>query len=75
MQAALDELRALSDGRIDLGELVVLGAERRAEQLRAGDHGLAERRTGLLERIRAGDDGVDLEAAERVRREGWARPA
>lgn len=71
--AALDELRRLSSERIDLGDLVVLGAEHRAAELRAADQALQDRRAGLLERIRTGDVGTDLDAAERVRREGWVR--
>lgn len=75
VKAALDELRALTDRRIDLGELVVLGAERKARELRWSTRSNEDRRERLLERIRTGDVGVDLDAAERVRREGWSHPA
>jgi hypothetical protein len=74
VEAALEELREAAPGdRIDLGELVVLGAARKLEERRAG----AQRRDALLddlaERVRRGDLGVDPDAAEEVRRSGWAR--
>ena len=74
MEAALEELRAVTAGqRIDLGELVILGAQRKLEQLRSG----GERRDALVEDLAQwvlrGENGVDPEAAEEVRRLGWVR--
>ena len=74
MGAALAQVRAAMPGqRVDLGELVVLGAERKLEELRAG----GARRDALIEDLAQlvlrGDLGVDPEAAAEVRRSGWAR--
>ena len=74
MGAALAQVRAAAPGRrVDLGELVVLGAERKVEELRAG----GDRRDALIEdlaqMILCGDLGVDPEAAAEVRRSGWVR--
>jgi hypothetical protein len=59
---------------VELGELVILGANEKLAQLRAERAGLAERRRELADRIRRGDVPVDRAAAEEVRRAGWARP-
>jgi hypothetical protein len=71
---ALERVRAV-DGEPDVRELVVLGAEeavRRAEER----HEDAERRDrakqSLIERMTTGE-GIDLEAAEEVRRHGFSR--
>lgn len=69
--AALARVRAATPGqRVDLGELVVLGAERKLQELRAG----GDRRDALIEdlaqRVLRGDPGVDPEAADEVRRSG-----
>jgi hypothetical protein len=74
VQAALEELQSeLGDGRIELGELVVLGADAKLTALRAErDSGLVLRRR-LADRIRSGDLPVSREAADEVRRSGWAR--
>ena len=75
VKAALDELRAATgEERVDLGELVILGAEQKVGLLQAHE---AERARGLKEladMIRERRIPVDLEAAEEVRRFGWARP-
>jgi hypothetical protein len=75
VQAALDELRGeLGDERIELGELVILGAQQKAAQLRAQRIGAAELRKRLADRVRRRDVPVDRAAADEVRRAGWARP-
>jgi len=75
VQAALDELRGeLGDGRIELGELVILGAQEKVAQLRAERDDTAGRRRELAERIRRRDIPADRRAADEVRRAGWARP-
>lgn len=74
VQAALDELRAeVGDARIELGELVILGAQHRVAQLRAGRDETSARRRQLAERIRRRDIPADRSAADEVRRAGWAR--
>jgi hypothetical protein len=74
VQAALDELRdELGNERVQLGELVILGAQAKLSQLqsRRADRSAAWRR--LAERVRAGDVPVDRAAADEVRRTGWSR--
>jgi hypothetical protein len=74
VQAALDELRQeLGTERIQLGELVVLGANAKLAELRAERDDKAALRRRIADRIRSGESPVDLEAAEEVRRTGWAR--
>lgn len=74
VRAALDELRGeLGERRPDLGELVILGANAKLAQLRAERTDVATRRRALADRIRRGDLPVDVEAADEVRRSGWAR--
>ena len=74
VQAALDELRGeLGSGRIELAELVVLGAREKVAQLRASrgeQHALRRR---LARRVRERRVPVDPDAADDVRRHGWAR--
>lgn len=75
VERALRRLRALRPGqRIDFAELVVLGAERKAQQLeREGDEG-AQRRA-LIEQflgLRSGED-VDAHAGLDVHESGWTR--
>lgn len=75
VQAALDELRGeLGDARIELGELVILGAHQKVAQLRAEREDTAARRRQLADRIRRRDIPADRVAADEVRRAGWARP-
>lgn len=74
VQAALDELRReLGTDRVEIGELVVLGAGAKLAALRAarGDETALRRR--LADRVRAGDVLVDLAAADEVRASGWTR--
>ena len=74
VQEALDELRAeLGEERVQLGELVVLGAREKLARLHAERGDLAERRRQLAELVRSGQLPVDLDAADEVRRTGWAR--
>ena len=75
VQAALDELREeLGDpARIELGELVILGANEKVARLRASRSDTTARRRQLAERIRRRDLPVDRAAADEVRRAGWAR--
>lgn len=76
VQAALDELRGeLGDAtRIELGELVILGANQKVAQLRAARADTTARRRRLAERVRRRDVPVDRAAADAVRRTGWDRP-
>jgi hypothetical protein len=74
VQAALDELRAeVGDDRIELGELVILGAQQKVAQLRARRDETSVLRKQLAERIRRRDIPADRSAADEVRRAGWAR--
>jgi hypothetical protein len=74
VQAALDELRReLGTDRVELGELVVLGAKAKVASLRAGRGRNAALRESLAEHIRTGDVLVDQAAADEVRASGWAR--
>jgi hypothetical protein len=71
VKAALDELREhLGDARIELGELVVLGAHQNVAQLRAERDGTASRREQVATRIRRREVLVDRDAADEVRRAG-----
>jgi hypothetical protein len=75
VRAALDELRSeLGEDRVELGELVILGAQEKVSQLRARRDEVGGRRRQLAERIRRRDVPVDRAAADDVRRAGWARP-
>ncbi len=74
VQAALDELRAeLGDDRVELGELVILGASEKVARLRAERDDRAARRRNLADRMRRRDVLAEREAADEVRRAGWAR--
>lgn len=74
VQVALDELRReLGTDRVELGELIVLGAGAKVSALRAQREGAREKRGRLADRVRAGDVPVDREAADEVRSSGWAR--
>lgn len=73
VQAALDELRSeLGTERIELGELVVLGAGAKLAALRAQQQGDAALRRRLADRVRSRDVLVDRRAADEVRASGWA---
>jgi hypothetical protein len=74
VQAALDELRVeLGDDRIELGELVIIGAHEKVARLRAQRDDTNERRRRLADRIRQREIPADRSAADEVRRAGWAR--
>jgi hypothetical protein len=74
IQEALDELRReLGDEPLRMSELVILGAEEKLARLRAERDDIQARRRRLADRIRAGEVLVDVEAADEVRRTGWAR--
>jgi hypothetical protein len=74
VEAALDELRReLGATPVNLGELVVLGAREKLNQLRLIDARTAALRRSLANRIRAGNVPGDPEAAAEVRRTGWVR--
>jgi hypothetical protein len=75
VQAALDELRReLGDDRVEMGELVVLGAREKLARVRAERDDTAVLRRRLADRIRRRDIPADRAAADEVRRAGWARP-
>ncbi len=74
VQAALDELRAeLGEDRVELAELVILGASEKVARLRAERDNSTARRQSLANRIRRREVLADRDAAEEVRRAGWAR--
>lgn len=73
VEAALDEVRGRLDGeRLDLAELVVLGATEKVRRIDEVDDETIARRRKVSEWIRNGDAPIDLEAAEWVRRHGWS---
>ena len=73
MQAALDELRReLGTDRVELGELVVLGAEAKVAELRAKHASDDALLRSLADRIRSGDVLVDPDAAAEARA-SWVR--
>lgn len=75
VQAALDELRReLGRDRLELSELVILGAKEKLTRVRAGAAHSTRLRRRLAERVRSRELPVDLAAAEEVKRSGWARP-
>jgi hypothetical protein len=75
VETALDELRReQGSDRVDLGELVVLGAAEKVSRLRAERQQTQALRRRLADRVRSGALPVDAAAAEEVRRSGWARP-
>ena len=75
MREALDELRGeLGHQRVELGELVILGANAKLAQLREERANVTERRKDLAERIRRRSLPLDVKAADEARRSGWARP-
>lgn len=74
VEAALDELRReLGTDHVELGELVVLGAAAKLSLIHAERDGDAKLRRRLADRIRARSLPVDADAADLVRRTGWAR--
>jgi hypothetical protein len=74
VRAALDELRhELPGERVDLGELVVLGARQKVAQLRVERGRRLALRRQLAQRVRDRRIPVDPAAADEVRRAGWAR--
>jgi len=74
VQAALDELRdELGSERVQLGELVILGAQAKLAQLQSEREDRSEAWRRLAERVRAADVPVDRRAADQVRRTGWSR--
>jgi hypothetical protein len=74
VQAALDELRReLGTDRIELGELVVLGADAKLAALRAERGDTVALRSRLASRVRSRRIGADADAADEVRTGGWAR--
>ena len=71
VEAALSQLRnELGTDRIDLSEIVVLGAERNLEQVREQRADNSALRRCLAARIRAQTLPVDADAAARVRTTG-----
>lgn len=74
IQAALKELQSeLGSDRIELGELVVLGADAKIAALRAEREGETVLRKRLADRVRLRELPVSRVAAEEVRASGWAR--
>ncbi|MBA2446892.1 MAG: hypothetical protein H0V51_02580 [Chloroflexi bacterium] len=74
IQAALDELRQeLGGDRVEMGELVIIGAQEKVARMRAGREDTAGLRRRLADRVRRQDIPADRAAADEVRRAGWAR--
>lgn len=76
VQEALDELRReQADNRVELAELVILGAREKVARLRAEGDRSRRLRDELVEMVRSGEIGelMDVDAAEEVRRHGWTR--
>lgn len=70
----MDELRReMGTDRVELGELVVLGAGAKLAAIRAQRDGDAALRRRLADRVRSRGVPADVAAADRVRRSGWAR--
>ena len=66
VEAALDELRhELGTDRVELGELVVLGAGAKLAELRTQHEGDAALRQRLADRVRSRDTLVDREGRRR----------
>jgi hypothetical protein len=74
VQEALDELRAeLGSNKVQMGELVILGARARLAELRAEREDVMMRRRRLAERIRNRElPPIDPTVVEEVKR-SWAR--
>lgn len=74
VQAALEELQnELGSDRIELGELVELGAGAKLTALRAEREDGEALRRRLADRVRSRQLPVSQEAADEVRASGWAR--
>jgi hypothetical protein len=74
VRTALDELRhELPGERVDLGELVILGARQKVAQLRMERGRQLALRRQLAQRVRDRRIPVDPAVADEVRRAGWAR--
>lgn len=74
VEAALDALRReLGTDQVELGELVVLGAAAKLALIHAERDNDADLRRRLADQIRSRSLPVDVHAAERARRTGWAR--
>lgn len=76
VERALDPLRKrLAGERLDLGELLILGAEAKLARLEEERSEAIAARRWLAGRIRGDDPLADPDAAAEVRRRGWARPS
>jgi len=72
IQEALDELRSeLGVDRVDLAELVVLGAGAKLAQVRAEGERSREACERVADWIRNRTVPADADAADEVRRSGW----
>lgn len=74
VQAAFNELREeLGDDRVEMGELVILGARENLAQVRSERSDVVSVRR-LADRVRRREIAADRAAADELRRGGWARP-
>ena len=76
MEQALRRLRSLEAGaRIDLKELLILGAQAKAARLEGTAEGGTEHRRALVEEFLAlrADDRLDAAAGLALHESGWAR--
>lgn len=69
VERALNELRdVLGAQRVDLPELVVLGAQEKVRRLRSETDAQRAARAELAELVRRGDPLVDIDRADEVKR-------
>ncbi len=74
VKAVLDPLREeVGQDRLDWGELVLLGAEEKMRQIKRSRARGESLRQAEAQRIRAQSGAIDIEAADEVKRAGWAR--
>ena len=74
VERALEALREEAGHRVDLAELVIIGAEAKLAAMQAAKEETAEGRRRIAERVRRGETLVDPQAARAVRKGGWVRP-
>jgi hypothetical protein len=74
VREALDELRAaLGAERLEISELVILGARTKLESLRSERTRQDQLLMRLVDRVRGRQVPADPALADEVRRTGWAR--
>lgn len=74
VEEALTALREEAGLRVDLAELVVIGARAKLSEILTARQDAAGGRHRIAERVRRAEIPADPDAADAVRRGGWARP-